>query len=194
MKKIAIFASGSGSNARKILEFSAVNRAFEVELVVSNRADAGVLGIAKEFGVGALVVEREAFKNGQQLIEALSDLSVGHIVLAGFLWLVPKGLIQAFPERIVNIHPSLLPKFGGKGMHGMHVHAAVKAAGEHESGMTIHLVNEEYDKGRILFQAKCPVSPMDSPQDIAHKVLALEHRCYPHVIAAWVNETEMPNL
>lgn len=179
---IAIFASGGGSNARKIIEHFKQSDVAKVVLVVSNKAHAGVLGIAAEYGIPTQVIDRQGFYETEGVLEVLKDHAVDFIALAGFLWLVPVYLVRAYPGRIVNIHPALLPKFGGKGMYGHHVHEAVKAAGETETGMTIHLVNEHYDKGDILFQATCPVSPEDSPDDIARNVLVLEHRFFPEVI------------
>jgi phosphoribosylglycinamide formyltransferase 1 len=189
MNKIAIFASGSGSNARKIMEYAAANASYEVALVVSNRPDAGVLDIARMHGIPTLVIDRAGFRDCVELVATLREKEVGHVVLAGFLWLVPAALLAAFPDRIVNIHPSLLPKYGGKGMYGHHVHEAVKAAGETESGMTIHVVNADYDKGKVLFQARCEVLPTDSAEDIGRRVLALEHAHYPRVIADWMAQT-----
>lgn len=179
---IAIFASGGGSNARKIIEHFQHSEVARVVLVVSNKRNAGVLAIAGEYGIPTEIIDRQGFYEGDGILDVLSKYGVGFIALAGFLWLVPAYLVQAYPRRIVNIHPALLPKFGGKGMYGHHVHEAVKASGERESGPTIHWVNEHYDEGDILFQARCPIAPDDAPDDIARKVLELEHLYYPLVI------------
>jgi phosphoribosylglycinamide formyltransferase 1 len=179
---IAIFASGTGSNARRIMEHFQHSDAVQVRLVVSNKADAGVLDIAREMGVETLIIHRESFYRSEAVVEDLRSRHISFIVLAGFLWLVPAYLVQAFPRAIVNIHPALLPKFGGKGMYGAHVHEAVKLAGEVETGITIHYVDECYDEGQTIFQARCPVLPADTPSDIARRVLALEHQHFPVVI------------
>lgn len=183
MHRIAIFASGTGSNARNIMEHFAHSEQACVALVVSNRAEAGVLAIASHHGVPTAVFARKDFADGEQVLATLQAHRINFVVLAGFLLLVPPVLIRAFPRRIVNIHPALLPAFGGKGMYGMHVHTAVYAAKEAETGITIHYANEHYDEGDIVFQARCTVEPTDAPLDIAHKVQALEHRYFPTVIA-----------
>ncbi|MGI9158250.1 MAG: phosphoribosylglycinamide formyltransferase [Saprospiraceae bacterium] len=188
MRRIAIFASGSGSNARKIMEHFEGHPHIRVVLVVSNKRDAGVLAIAAEFGVDTLVIDRSSFYETEALLGALRARGVDFVVLAGFLWLAPDYLVAAYPRRILNIHPALLPKYGGKGMYGRHVHEAVKAAGETETGMTIHYVNERYDEGDIVFQATCPVKQDDTPDTIARNVLALEHRYYSEVVERLVNE------
>lgn len=182
MKNIAIFASGSGSNAQKILEYFAQSADIKVGLVVSNRAHAGVLDIARNFEVPTLVIDREYFYHSTEILSVLQEYEVDYVVLAGFLWLVPAYLVQAFPRKILNIHPALLPKYGGKGMYGHHVHEAVKAAGETASGPSIHFVNEHYDEGDLIFQATCAIDSTDSAAEIARKVLALEHEHYPKII------------
>jgi phosphoribosylglycinamide formyltransferase-1 len=179
---LAIFASGGGSNARRIMEYFKDSDRIKVALVVSNKSDAGVLNIAAEHDIPALVIHRKMFFESEEILPLLEKYRIGFIALAGFFWLVPAYLVRAFPRKIVNIHPALLPKFGGKGMYGHHVHEAVKQAGEKESGPTIHFVNEHYDEGDIIFQARCPLTADDSPEDIARKVLQLEHRHYPEVI------------
>lgn len=179
---IAIFASGSGSNARKIMEHFQSSGVARVVLVVCNRKNAGVIGIAAGFGVPLQMIDRNMFCESEHLLDILKSHGTDFIALAGFLWLIPDYLIKAYPERIVNIHPALLPKYGGHGMYGHHVHEAVKAAGEQESGMTVHYVNGQYDEGDIIFQASCRLNPDDTPEDIARKVLALEHEHYPQVI------------
>jgi phosphoribosylglycinamide formyltransferase 1 len=179
---IAIFASGGGSNARKIIEYFEGHASIKVVLVVSNKADAGVLAIADEFGIERLIISKSTLYDSEFMLKTLADCQVGFIVLAGFLLLVPTYLVEHFNQKIVNIHPALLPKFGGKGMHGSHVHEAVRAANEVKTGITIHFCNAAYDEGSIIFQATCPVLPEDSPADIARNVLALEHRFYPIII------------
>ena len=182
--KIAVFSSGGGSNARKIMEHFRNSDAGQVALVVCNKKNAGVIGIADSFGIPVQLIDRELFYETEALLDLMRQYDIGFIALAGFLWLMPPYLVKAYPGKIVNIHPALLPKYGGKGMYGMHVHEAVKAAGDKESGPTIHFVNEHYDEGNIIFQASCPIDPEDSPESIAHKVLELEHRHYPTVIEA----------
>ena len=179
---IAIFASGSGSNARKIMEHFKNHPSVKVALVVSNKKDAGVLDIAKEYGIDTLTVSKSTFYETDSILTSLSDYNISFIVLAGFLLLVPQYIIRRFNKKIVNIHPALLPKFGGKGMFGIHVHEAVKEAGEKETGITIHYCNEHYDEGNVIFQARCPVFPHDTPQDIAKRVLSLEHEHFAKVI------------
>ena len=181
-KNIAIFASGSGSNARKILEYFDEREDINVALIVTNKRKAGVLNHAQEFDVATLRIDRSFFYDSEAILKVLEKEKIDLIVLAGFLWLIPIYLIQAFPNKIVNIHPSLLPKYGGKGMYGHHVHEAVKANNETESGMTIHFVNEHFDEGNHIFQAKCDLEEEDSPEEIAKKVLVLEHRHYAEVI------------
>ena len=182
MKNIAIFATGGGSNALKIMEHFEDSNLAQVSLIISNKAKAGVLEKAADRNVPTLILNREEFYKTEHILQKLDTYSIDFVVLAGFLWLVPTYLVKAYKNRIVNIHPALLPKFGGKGMYGMNVHRAVHAAQEKESGPTIHFVNEHYDEGGIIFQAKCSIQPTDSPEDIAKKVLALEHKYYPEVI------------
>lgn len=190
MLNIAIFASGAGSNARKIIEYFKNSPDIRVALVVSNKKDAGVLDIAREHGIPTQVIDRQMFYETQDLPGILKKHEISFIVLAGFLWLLPSYLVKTYEKRIVNIHPALLPKFGGKGMYGMRVHEAVQKSGETESGITIHWVNEHYDEGDIVFQASCPVSPGDTPADIARKVQQLEHRHFPNVIEKLINRLQ----
>lgn len=186
MTKIAIFASGGGSNAEKIIEYFDQSYNIQVSLIISNRANAGVLEISEKNNIPSLIINRDYFYQSQNILDELNHSSIDIIVLAGFLWLIPFYLISAYPNRIINIHPALLPKYGGKGMYGLHVHQAVKDARESESGPTIHLVNEEYDKGEVLFQIKCLISEDDSASDIAAKVLSLEHQYFPKVIESYI--------
>jgi phosphoribosylglycinamide formyltransferase 1 len=179
---LAIFASGTGSNAKKIVEHFKHNPNISVSLIVSNKADAPVLDMARANGIPILVIDRPFFYHTEDILKKFNNFSIDFVVLAGFLWLVPSYLVQAFGNRMVNIHPALLPKYGGKGMYGMKVHEAVKAAGETETGITIHYVNERYDEGDAIFQAKCQLTPDDTPEDIAQKIHALEHRHFPQVI------------
>lgn len=173
---VAIFASGAGSNAQKIIEYFHKDPTsnIKVSLIVCNVPGAGVLNIAEEKGIPALLIHKSEF-NQTGYVSSLQNADIDFIVLAGFLWKVPSVLVQAFPKAIINIHPALLPKYGGKGMYGANVHAAVIAAGEKESGISIHWVNENYDEGAIIFQAKCPVEVNDTPATLAQKIHALEH-------------------
>ena len=182
MKKIAVFASGSGSNAQKIIEYFAQKPVAKVEIILTNKKEAYVLERAKNFHIPSYIFNREQFYNSDQILELLAHLQIDLIVLAGFLWLVPQNLLQHYPNRIVNIHPALLPKFGGKGMYGERVHEAVVANREQYSGITIHYINEHYDEGDIIFQARCKVDPSDSAEDVARKVHALEYEHFPRVI------------
>lgn len=190
MANIAIFASGTGTNARKIIEYFKENANIHVVLLVSNKATAPVLSLAEESGIATMVLRREAFYGTEELLSALRGKDVHFIVLAGFLWLIPDYLVRAYGKRMINIHPALLPRHGGKGMYGMHVHRAVKAAGDTVSGITIHYVNEHYDEGSIVFQASCPLAPDDEPEDIARKVQQLEHRYFAPVIGKLISEME----
>lgn len=188
--RIAIFASGSGTNAEEIFKHFQQHPSIEIVLLLSNNSQAYALERAKKYNVPAKVFTRIQFRESEEVIIWLQKRNVTHIVLAGFMWLVPDYLVKSFPRHIINIHPALLPKFGGKGMYGMHVHEAVKAAGEKETGITIHEVNERYDEGKILFQAKCSVAQSDTPEEIANKVHVLEHQHYPSVIERWVMQTK----
>ena len=182
MKNLAIFASGTGSNAKKIIEYFHTNPHIRVRLVVSNKKDALVLNIAQENNIETIVINRRDFYETEQFLTDLQNRAIDWIVLAGFLWLIPDYLVKAFDRRIINIHPALLPKYGGKGMYGMRVHEAVKAANERESGITIHYVNEHYDEGDIIFQEKCVLNANDTSEEIARKVQLLEHKFFPRVI------------
>jgi len=187
-KRIAIFASGSGTNAEEILAYFNHHPTIEVVLLLSNNPSAFALARAEKYKVSAKVFTSEQFKDTTVVLDWLQEKEVSHVVLAGFMWLVPAYLTQHYPNKIINIHPALLPKFGGKGMYGMRVHEAVKSAGETKTGITIHLVNEKYDEGRILFQATCEVLGADSPRQIADKVHSLEYAHYAKVIEQWIND------
>jgi phosphoribosylglycinamide formyltransferase-1 len=186
--RLAIFASGSGTNAEEIFKYFHRHPSIQVGLVLSNNPEAFVLRRATQHGIPSMVFDRTEFREGNVILQQLKHQGITHLVLAGFLWLVPPYLIESFPHRIINIHPALLPKFGGKGMYGMRVHEAVKLAGEKETGITIHSIDEKYDEGDILFQASCAVNPTDTPEDIRKKVQALEYQHYPTVIEKWVLE------
>ncbi len=183
LKRIALFASGSGSNAEKIATYLADNASVDISLILSNNPKAGVIERARRLHIPVLLFDRATFYDTNRITQLLINQKIDLLVLAGFMWLMPAELVRAFPNQIVNIHPALLPKFGGKGMYGHFVHEAVVAAQETESGITIHYVNEHYDEGLIIFQAHCPVLPTDTPDDVALKVQALEHTHYPRVIA-----------
>jgi phosphoribosylglycinamide formyltransferase-1 len=186
--RIAIFASGSGSNAEEIFKYFQSHPLAEVVLLLSNNTDAFALERAKKFNIPTKIFTRQQFKESEEVLNWLKEKKVTHVVLAGFLWLIPDYLIKNFPDHIINIHPALLPKFGGKGMYGMKVHEAVRAALEKETGITIHLVNEHYDEGRILFQGRCDVNQNATAQEIAACVHKLEHEFYPKVIEEWIGE------
>jgi phosphoribosylglycinamide formyltransferase-1 len=182
MKNIAIFASGSGTNAENLIRFFRTSPVGQVRIVLSNRTDAGVIERAQSFDIESFVFNREQFYNSQEVLKHLIECRIDFIVLAGFLWLVPENLLKHFRNKIVNIHPALLPRYGGKGMYGRHVHQAVIDAGDSESGITIHHVNQEYDAGDIIFQARCPLDPGETPESLAQKVHELEYKYFPEVV------------
>ncbi|HSC54767.1 MAG TPA: phosphoribosylglycinamide formyltransferase [Phnomibacter sp.] len=179
---LGIFASGRGTNARKIMEHFQHHPRIKVNLLVSNKPGAGALHHAADFGVSTLIIDRDRFFGTDAYVPELQAAHIDYIILAGFLWKVPEALVAAYPQKIINIHPALLPKFGGKGMYGKHVHEAVIAAGENESGITIHFVDEQYDHGATIFQATCPVPENDSPDALAERIHALEHAHFAEVI------------
>ena len=181
-KRLSIFASGSGTNAEKFFEHFQDHPQIEIISVFTNNASAGVIDRAKRFEIQYHVYNRSFWQTGEKIIEILNKEEVDFIVLAGFMLLIPQNLVHAYSDRIFNIHPALLPKFGGQGMYGMNVHRAVKKAGEKESGLSIHYVNEEYDKGKIILQDKCKIEPSDTAEEIAAKVLKLEHKNYAKVV------------
>jgi phosphoribosylglycinamide formyltransferase 1 len=188
IKKIAIFASGSGSNAANIAEFYKNNDQVVISYILTNNKDAYVLERAKLYQIPACVFSREDFYQTDKILNLLNQEGIDLIVLAGFLWLVPAQLVAAFPGRIINIHPALLPQYGGKGMFGHHVHTAVVENREKKSGITIHFVNEHYDEGSIIFQAECNVAETDTPDDVAAKVHQLEYEHFPSVIDSVLNK------
>lgn len=189
MYNIAILASGSGSNAENIIRYFEDHADIRVSLVLANKPDAYVLERATNLKVPVRVFNKEDFSS-PEFSERLKKEGITHVVLAGFLWLAPKHLIVAFPDRIVNIHPALLPKFGGKGMYGAKVHEAVVSSGEKETGITIHLVNEEYDKGLPLLQMSCAVTANDTAHTVAAKVHELEYKHFPQTIENWIIHTK----
>ncbi len=181
--RIAIFASGRGSNAQMIHSYSQNEDChYEVVSILSNRKNAGVIDFARTEGIPSYTFHKEEFYSVSKVLEILKRERTDLIVLAGFLWLIPESLVHAYPKRILNIHPALLPKYGGKGMYGKYVHEAVKKNGDPVSGMTIHFVNEKYDEGQMIFQAQCQLNPGDEATDIARKVLRLEHHYYPRIV------------
>lgn len=182
MKNVAIFASGSGTNAENIARYFSKSETVKVAVVLSNNKNVGVHARVNNLGIPSFVFSREEFVEGMPVLAKLAEYQTDLIVLAGFMNKISDALLKAYPGKIINIHPALLPKHGGKGMYGMHVHEAVVAAGDKESGITIHYINENYDEGDIIFQATCPVSPTDTPDEVATKVHALEYAHYPHVI------------
>ncbi len=190
MKRIAIFASGSGSNAEHIGQYFADRPGAEVSLILTNNPTAGVIARARRLHIPVVVFDKKTFVDSHRITDLLQRQQIDLIVLAGFLMLVPAELIRAFPRRIINIHPALLPKYGGPGMYGAHVHEAVAVAGEVESGITIHYVDERYDEGEIIYQSTCALEAGDDPVEIARKVLQLEHAHFPRVVGEVVGGLE----
>jgi len=182
MQRLALFASGNGSNAQRIIEYFSGHPTITINLILCNKPDAFVLNRAEKLGIPAMIFTRTLFYQTDLVLETLKSYHIDFLILAGFLWLIPKNLLSAFPGRIINIHPALLPKYGGKGMYGMKVHETVIAAGDPVSGITIHYVDENYDEGRIIFQTKCVISERDSSESLAAKIHALEYRYFPEII------------
>ena len=182
MIKIAIFASGSGSNAERIVEYFSSHDDIEVSLILTNNAVAGVIERGQRLNIPTLIFNKKLFTKTDKIVEILQSQGIDWVILAGFLWLVPNNLTRAFENRMINIHPALLPKYGGKGMWGHHVHEAVVANKEKETGITIHYVNEHYDEGKVIFQAKCDVNENDSSENVAAKIHELEYQYFPEVI------------
>lgn len=181
-KRIAIFASGSGSNAQKIMEHFKKHNDAEVTIVLTNNPEAYVLQRADNFEVPAHIFTRQEFYHTDSVVHLLKNLEIDIIVLAGFLWLIPQSLLKAFPNKIINLHPALLPKYGGKGMYGDKVHQAIIEAGDSESGITIHFVNEHFDEGEIIHQSRFHIEKSDDLEMIKFKGQQLEHLHYPKVI------------
>lgn len=188
MIKVAVFASGSGSNAENIANYFRGNTNVTIDAIVSNKYDAYVHQRAKMLGIESFTFSKQDFEESTSVINFLKERQIDFIVLAGFLLKIPESLVNAFPFRIINIHPALLPKYGGKGMYGSHVHEAVVQAKEKESGITIHYVNENYDEGNIIFQAKCEVLITDSAADVAQKVHQLEYKYFPTIIESTIKK------
>lgn len=183
MINAAIFASGNGSNAENLFNYFAADKRIKFKLVFTNNPTAGVIARAEKFNKNVQIISKESLHTYcDQLIEFLKVEKIDLIILAGFLLKIPEAFVRAFPDKIINIHPALLPKYGGKGMYGMHVHEAVIKNKETESGITVHFVNEEYDKGETILQVKCRVEPNDTPETLAHKIHALEYEYFPKAI------------
>ena len=189
-KKIAIFASGRGSNAAQIIKFYKERSDIQIVLIVASKASAKVLDLATENDIPSIILDKQTFTTSSSFLKELKDRDIDLIILAGFLWLLPSYLIDAYANRVINIHPALLPKYGGKGMYGHHVHEAVHTNKEKESGITIHLVNEQFDEGAHLFQASCSLNPNDNPSQIAAKVLTLEHAYFAQIIDLYLRSVE----
>lgn len=189
MKHIAIFASGGGSNALKIIEYFKQSSSVSVSLIVCNRKKAGVLEKARMHNIETLIINKAFLYESRDILKELSNRKIDLLVLAGFLMLIPEYLVDKYPGKIINIHPALLPKYGGQGMYGHHVHEAVKAAGDSYSGITIHFVDKNYDEGSIILQRKCRLAKKDSAEDIAKKVLKLEHKYYSITIEKLLSDT-----
>ncbi|MDF1574956.1 MAG: phosphoribosylglycinamide formyltransferase [Bacteroidales bacterium] len=188
MKNIAIFASGSGTNAENLIRFFRTSPFGKVQIVLTNRPDAGVVRRAQSLDTEVYVFSRDQFYGSDYVLDRLVERSIDFIVLAGFLWLVPGNILKSFENKVVNIHPALLPKYGGKGMYGDHVHQAVIAAGDQESGISIHYVNRDYDEGDIIFQARCKVDSGDTPAGLAAKIHELEYAHFPAVVEGLLKE------
>ncbi|MBG0781383.1 MAG: phosphoribosylglycinamide formyltransferase [Bacteroidales bacterium] len=186
MKRLAIFVSGSGTNMHRIANYFSNHPQIEISLVVCNNPNAGAIARAKSLGIPLLMINRKSFKNPKTLIDELYKKQIDWIILAGFLWLIPKALIQAYPNKIVNIHPALLPDYGGKGMYGEKVHQAVINNGEKKSGITIHFVNEHYDAGAVIFQQQLELHADETPESLARRIHELEYKHFPEVIAQLV--------
>lgn len=187
-RKIAILASGEGTNAENIVHYFSKKKSVSIELIICNRKEAGVYARAERLGVPSVYVPRSLFLQPGHVLNLLLDRKIDFVVLAGFLLFVPEDVIEAYERRIVNIHPSLLPRHGGKGMYGDLVHESVVASGDKESGITIHYVNEQYDAGEVIFQARVPVLPGDGPGEVASKIHVLEYEHYPKIIERLLQE------
>lgn len=189
MKNIALFASGSGTNVENIIKyFQKCNCNIQPKIILSNKKDAYVLKRAEMFNIKSFVFNHSQLNNTNDIIDILNENNIEYIILAGFLWLIPSNLIKAYPNKIINIHPALLPKYGGKGMYGDNVHKQIVKNKETESGITIHFVNEKYDEGNIIFQAKCNILPTDTADDVANKIHKLEYNHFPKIIERVINK------
>jgi phosphoribosylglycinamide formyltransferase 1 len=189
MKQIAVFASGNGSNAQRLAEYFAKTDHATVAAIYCNNPKAYVIQRAESLNIPLVLFNREQLCNDDNIVlNDLKNRNIHLIVLAGFLWLMPQSIIKAFHGRIINIHPALLPLYGGKGMYGSKVHESVIASGDKQSGITIHLVDEVYDNGEVLFQAICPVTPDDTPDSLAQKIHELEYKYFPEVINEYLSE------
>jgi phosphoribosylglycinamide formyltransferase-1 len=188
MKRIVIFASGSGTNAENLIKFFHNRENASVIQVLSNNPHAKVLDRCKKLNISALSFNKIAFTESDDVLQILKNSQPDLIILAGFLWKFPEKILAHFPNKVINIHPALLPKYGGKGMYGMHVHRAVVNNKENETGITIHYVNDQYDEGTIIFQAKCEVETSDTAEDIAEKIHSLEMRYFPEVVNSLLND------
>ena|SRR5437016_165994 len=185
---IAIFASGAGSNAQKIIDHFRNSPLAKIALIISNKKKAGVLQIAEKENIPSLIIERDKFYSDGSYLNELAEQKIDFIVLAGFLWRIPPALLNAYPKRIVNMHPALLPKYGGQGMYGNFVHESVLASAEKESGITIHYVDDHYDHGDVILQVRCPVMKDDTAESLANRIHALEHANYPVVVEELVKK------
>lgn len=181
MKNIAIFASGNGSNAEQISNYFLKKNSGKVKLILTNNAEAGVLARAEKLGIVSVIFDRNTFYYSNEIVDTLIEYKTDLVILAGFLWLIPTNILEAFKGKIINIHPALLPKFGGKGMYGNHVHEAVIASGDKKSGITIHFVNEKYDDGQIIFQAEVKIEKGETPDSLAKKIHQLEYKHFPRI-------------
>jgi phosphoribosylglycinamide formyltransferase-1 len=187
MKKLAIFASGGGSNAQKIHEFFQNDDEIEIKLIVVNNKKAGIIEKANSWNVPILQINKSSFYDSNEVVNQLINEDIDLVILAGFLWLIPESLLKAFPNKILNIHPALLPNYGGKGMFGMNVHKAIFEAKEKESGITIHTIDGEYDRGNFIYQEAINIEHCKSPQEIANSVLKLEHKNLAKVIKTYLS-------
>ena len=185
-RKLAVFASGTGTNAAQLINRFRDNPMGEIALVVCNKPGAGVIQIAENEGIEVVLIEKEQWFRGNGYVDELKSRGINYLILAGFLWKLPSTIIKAWPGKILNIHPALLPKYGGKGMYGKFVHEAVISAGETESGITIHEVDEQYDHGATVFQATCPVLPNDNTESLAARIHLLEHQYYPDIVEKFI--------
>jgi phosphoribosylglycinamide formyltransferase-1 len=188
MKKLAVFASGSGSNALKINDYFKKNNFAKIDCVITNNPDSGIVKKAIKWDCEIIIITKNNFYKDSNISEKLLDKGVDLVILAGFLWLIPAHLLSSFPQKIINIHPALLPKYGGKGMYGINVHRAVFHAKEKESGITIHTIDKEYDKGEIILQKSTSIESCKSPEEIADKILRIEHQNFAKTIHSYLKK------